>query len=288
MSIGITGATGQLGHLVVEKLKEQVPATEIVALVRTPDKADDLGVEVRKADYTAPNTLVTALPGIETLLLISSNDMAGNRAEHHINVIEAAKAAGVKRIVYTSVLYADTSALSLAEAHRRTEAALKNSGIPHTILRNGWYHENALASLPGALASGAFIGAAGDARFSGATRLDFAEAAIAVLVGSNHENKTYELAGDSAWTMADLAAEVSRQTGKQTTYNDLGEAGYAAALVQFGLPEALAADLASYDVAAASGALFNDTRQLSALIGRPTTALSEAVAAEIRKSEAVQ
>jgi NAD(P)H dehydrogenase (quinone) len=148
----------------------------------------------------------------------------------------------------------------------------------YTILRNGWYHENNLRALPGALASGAFIGAAGNGKISSATRLDFAEAAVAALPTKGHEGKTYELAGDSAWTMGDLAAEVSRQTGKAIVYRDLGEDGYAAALVQYGTPKGLAAEIASWDVATAHGALFDDSRQLSALIGRPTTPLSEAVA----------
>jgi NAD(P)H dehydrogenase (quinone) len=278
MTIGITGATGQLGRLTVEALKKRVPASEIVALVRRPEKAADLGGAVRRADYTEPESLSRALDGIDTLLLISSNDMAGNRAAHHITVIEAAKAAGVRRIVYTSLLHADRSSLSLAEDHRQTEAALRSSGLAYTILRNGWYHENNLAALPGALAGGAFIGATGNGRISGATRLDFAEAAVAALIDEGHNGKTYELAGDTSWTMADLAAEVSRQTGKTIVYRDLGEAGYAAALEQYGVPKGVATAVASWDTAAANGALFDESRELSTLIGRPTTPLSNAIA----------
>lgn len=281
MTIAITGANGQLGRLVVETLKRKVPASDIVALARSPEKAADLGVATRAANYSKPETLGAALTGVDTLLLISSNEM-GQRAAQHRNVIDAAKKAGVKRIVYTSLLHADTSPLSLAEEHRQTEAALKASGIAYTILRNGWYSENYTGSIGGALAGGAFIGSAGDGRISGATRLDYAEAAVAVLTGEGHEDKTYELAGDTAWTLAALAAEISKQTGKEIAYRNLPEADYAAALQGFGLPEGLAAAIAGWDVSAASDALLDDGKQLSTLIGRPTTPLSVPVAAALK------
>jgi len=277
MTVAITGATGQLGCLVVEKLKQKVPASDIVALVRTPKKASDLGVAVRAADYAKPETLDKALAGVDTLLLISSNEL-GRRAVQHQNVIEAAKKAGVKQIVYTSLLHADSSALSLAEEHRQTEAGLKASGIPHTILRNGWYTENYTGSIGGALAGGAFIGSAGDGKISSAPRCDYAEAAVAVLTSDGHDGKVYELAGDEPYTLADLATEISKQTGKDIPYKNLSEADYAAALKGLGLPEGLAAAIASWDVRAASGALFDNGKQLSKLIGRPTTPLSQAVA----------
>jgi NAD(P)H dehydrogenase (quinone) len=277
MTIAVTGATGQLGRLVVSKLKEQVPAAEIVALVRSPEKAADLGVAAREADYDRPETLGPALAGVDTLLLISANEV-GKRAAQHRNVIEAAKQAGVQRIVYTSLLHADTSPLSLAGEHAATESALKASGIPFTILRNGWYTENYTGSIPGALAGGAFIGSAGEGRISSATRADYADAAVAAVTGAEHEGKTYELAGDDAWTLNDLAAEISRQTGRTIPYKNLPEAEYAAALAGFGLPGELAQAIAGWDTGASQGALFDDSRQLSQLIGRPTTPLQVAVA----------
>ena len=277
MTIAITGATGQLGRLVVQNLAARVPASELVALVRSPAKAADLGVAVRRAAYDRPETLGPALAGVDTLLLISSSEV-GKRAAQHRNVIEAATRAGVKRIVYTSLLHADRSPLDLAVEHRATEEELKTSGLPFTILRNGWYTENYTASVPAALANGAFFGSAGDGRVSSATRADFAEAAAVVLTGIGHEGKTYELAGDEAYTLTDLAVELSRQARRAIPYRDLPEAEYAAALAGAGLPEGLARAFAGYDTAAARGALFNDGRQLSALIGRPTTPLRAAVA----------
>lgn len=287
MKIGITGATGQLGRLVVDELKGKVAANDLVALVRSPEKAADLGVEVRGADYDMPDTLERALPGIDTLLLISGSEV-GKRAIQHRNVIEAAKKAGVKWIVYTSLLHADTSSISLAAEHRATEAALKESGIPFTFLRNGWYTENYTGSIPGALGAGAFIGSAGEGRISAATRADYAEAAVAVLTGSGHEDKTYELAGDEAFTLRDLAAEISSQTGRDIPYKNLPEADYAAALTSFGLPEALAQAIAGWDVAASKDVLYDDSRQLSKLIGRPTTALSVAVAEALQSTSTPQ
>ena len=277
MTTAITGATGQLGRLLVQQLRARVPASDLLALVRSPARAADLGIAVREADYDRAETLEPALAGVDTLLLISSS-AEGKRAAQHRNVIEAAARAGVKRVVYTSLLHADRSPLDLAVEHRATEVDLKASGLRFTILRNGWYTENYTASVPAALANGAFFGSAGDGRVSSATRADFAEAAAVVLTGVRHEGKTYELAGDEAYTLADLAAELSRQTGRTIPYRDLPEAEYAAALADAGLPEALAGAFAGYDTAAAHGALFDEGRQLSALIGRPTTPLRTAVA----------
>jgi len=281
MSIGITGATGKLGRIVVSKLKENVPAGQIVALVRTPSKASELGVGAREFDYTQPNVLLKALNGIEVLLLISSNEI-GQRAVQHKNVIDAAKIAGVKRIVYTSLLHADTSVLDLAEEHRITEANLKASGTPYTILRNGWYTENYTGSIPGALAGGAFLGSAKNGRISSAARADYAEAAVKVLTGNDHSGKTYELSGDDAYTLSDLAAEISKQTGRDIPYKDLSKAEYGATLVKFGVPEGLSQAIAGWDAAVAEGALFDDGRQLSSLIGHPTTPLATVVADTLR------
>ncbi|MEJ2801492.1 SDR family oxidoreductase [Comamonadaceae bacterium PP-2] len=276
MTIAITGATGQLGRHVIGKLKQKTGADGIVALVRSLDKAQDLGVEARVADYTQPATLEAALAGVDTLLLISGNEI-GQRAVQHANVITAAGKAGVKHVVYTSVLHADRSPLSLAPEHLQTEADLKASGIAYTILRNGWYTENYTGSIGPALANGAFYGSAGEGRIASSARADYAEAAVVVLTTDGHAGKTYELAGDTAYTLAELAAEISKQTGKDVPYKDIPEADYAAALKAAGLPEGFAAALASWDVDASQGALFDEGRELSRLLGHPTTPLAESV-----------
>lgn len=278
MKIAVTGATGQLGSLVVEKLKEKVSSDEIVALVRTPEKAVALGVEARAFDYDKAEGLAESLAGIDRLLLISGSEI-GQRARQHANVIEAAKTAGVKWVVYTSLLHADTSTLSLAGEHVATEKALAESGLEYTLLRNGWYSENYTGSIQGSLGAGAFVGSAGDGKIASAARADFAEAAAVVVSDESHKGKVYELAGDEAYTLTELAAEVAKQTGKDFPYKDLPEADYAGILKSMGLPDMFAEAIAGWDVSASKGDLFDDTHQLSKLIGRPTTSLADAVKA---------
>ena len=277
--IAITGATGQLGALAVEELLKTVKASELVAIVRNPAKADALaqkGVVVRQADYGAQAALTAALSGVEKLLLVSSSEV-GQRAAQHRNVINAAKAAGVKFIAYTSLLHADKSPLGLHVEHVETEKMLADSGIPYALLRNGWYTENYLASAPAALAHGVFIGAAGYGKIASATRADYAAAAARVISTDGHAGKVYELAGDSAWTLSELAAELSKQSGKPVVYQNLSEADFAGALKGVGLPDVFANLLADSDIGASKGGLFDDSHTLSKLIGRPTTPLAESV-----------
>ncbi|MFJ5983724.1 MULTISPECIES: SDR family oxidoreductase [Enterobacter] len=279
--IAITGATGQLGHLVIEQLLKTVPAKQIVAIVRNPAKADALsqqGVVVRQADYADEAAFTAALGGVDKLLLISSSEV-GQRAAQHQNVINAAKAAGVKFIAYTSLLHADTSPLGLHVEHVQTEKALAESGVPYALLRNGWYTENYLASVPPALEHGVFIGAAGEGKIASATRADYAAAAAKVISEEGHAGKVYELAGDNAWTLSELAAELSKQSGKKVAYQNLSEADFAATLKGAGLPAGLADMLADSDTGASKGGLFDDSRTLSNLIGRPTTPLAQSISA---------
>lgn len=276
MKIGITGATGQLGQIVIEKLKNELAAENIVALVRSPQKAETLGVEVRKFDFDQKEGQVEALNGIDKLLLISGSEI-GKRAVQHGNVITSAKQAGVDFIAYTSLLRADKTTISLAGEHLETEKALKESGIPHVLLRNGWYTENYTGSIPDVLKMGALYGSSGEGLISSASRADYAEAAVKVLVTEGHEGQVYELAGDSAFTMHDFAKELSSQTGKDIPYHNIPEEEYEKALVQAGLPGPFAQFLAGSHVSTEKGDLYEEGQWLSQLIGRPTTPLKVAI-----------
>ena len=277
--IAITGATGQLGQHVIANLLNTTPASQLVAVVRNPAKAEALsqqGVGVRQADYGDEAALTKALQGVDKLLIISSSEV-GQRAPQYRNIIQAAAAAGVKFIAYTSLLHADTSPLGLADEHIATEKMLADSGIPYALLRNGWYTENYLASAPPALEHGVFIGAAGEGKIASATRADYAAAAARVISEEGHAGKVYELAGDNGWTLSELAAELAKQSGKKVVYQNLSQADFAAALKSVGLPAGLADMLADSDVGASKGGLFDDSHTLSKLIGRPTTALADSV-----------
>ena len=281
--IVVTGATGQLGKLVVEKLLETVPAAQIVAVARSPQKAQALektGVLIRQADYSQPESLVAAFAGAQKVLLVSSSEV-GHRVQQHQAVVDAAHAAGVNLLAYVSILNADSSTLVLAKEHQLTEAYIRASGVPFTLLRNGWYTENHTGSLSTAVEHGAVLGAAKNGRFATATRADYAAAAAAVLTGEGHENKVYEFGGDESYTLAELAAEVARQTNKTVVYKDLPQEEYARALAGFGLPEAVANAVADADAGASRGELDTKSHDLSALIGRATTPLRQSVAAAL-------
>ena len=276
MTIAITGATGQLGRLAIAALKAR--GASLIALARDPAKAADMGVEARAFDYHKADP--AALKGVETLVLISSNDF-NDRVGQHRAAIGAAKAAGVGRIVYTSLLKGAANPMILSLDHGPTEAALAESGIAHTVLRNGWYTENYTGALGAVLEHGAMIGAAGEGRVSSAARKDYAEAIAVVALDAAHSGKTYELAGDTAHTGADFAAAVAKAAGKPVGYVSLPQSDYAKALEGFGLPPVLAGALADSETWAGKGALFDDSHTLSRLIGRPTTPIAETIAAAL-------
>ncbi len=281
--IVITGATGHLGRLVVEQLLQRVSPSELAVVVRNVEKAADFrecGIDVRHADYEEPETLRAAFEGATKVLLISANEV-GKRLEQHRNIIEAVKAAGPRLLVYTSILKADRSGIGLAKEHLATEELIRSSGIPYVILRNGWYLENYTENLGPALQYGAIAGSAGTGHVAAATRADFAAAAVAVLTAEGHEGKVYELAGDARFTMADLAAEVSRQTGKQVVYNDMPAEQYRELLAGAGLPVPVAEMLADADLGLGRGELDGDSGDFGRLIGRPTTPLSAAIRAAL-------
>ena len=270
----VTGATGQLGGLVIEALLETVPAGAVIAGVRDPTKAAavalrDKGVEVRVADYARPDTLARAMAGVDRLLLVSGSEI-GKRTVQHRNVINAAREAGVGLIAYTSILHADTSPLFLADEHRDTEAALAEAGVPFVLLRNGWYTEVCTWRLPLALEHGALIGAAGDGRISAAARADYARAAAAVLVGGDHAGHTYELAGDASFTLAELVAVVAEASGRPIAYRNMAPEEFQSAAIEAGVPEMFATILSDADAGTEKGALFDEGGTLARLIGRPT------------------
>lgn len=282
MSIVVTGATGQLGRHVLEALLERgVPAGEIVAAGRSVEKLADFaarGVQVKAMDYADAGSVAAALKGAKRVLLISGSEV-GQRVDQHRTVIEAARAEGVELLAYTSIANADTTAMLLADEHKATEALLRESGVPFVLLRNGWYLENYTEQLPGTLAQGAVAGSAGDGKVSGASRADYAHAAAAVLVADDQAGKVYELGGDDAFSMADLASEISAATGKSISYNNLPAGEYAGLLASVGVPEAFAEILADSDLGIARGDLLVSTGDLRRLIGRPTTSLGQAVRA---------
>ncbi|MEL5960756.1 SDR family oxidoreductase [Streptomyces sp. CLV115] len=283
MSIVVTGATGELGRLVVEQLLTTVPANGIAAVVRDADKAAPLaarGIELRVADYDRPESLKDVFRAGDRVLLISGSEV-GRRVPQHTAVVDAAKAAGVAQLAYTGILGGPAADFRLAEEHKATEQLILDSGLPHTFLRNGWYTENYTANLAPVLAHGAVVANAGDGRVASATRADYAAAAAAVLTGEGHLGAAYELSGDVAWSLAEYAAEISRATGKEIAYRNVPAAAHQEILVGAGVPEFFAGILVDVDKAIERGLLATTSGDLARLIGRPTTPLAETVAAAV-------
>ena len=282
MSIAVTGATGNFGRLTVEALlRRGVPAEQVIATGRRIETLGDLGdrgVSLRPADYSDEISLREAFAGADRLLLVSGTEV-GQRIQQHTNAIAAAKASAVQLIAYTSVVRADTSQLLIAHEHRGTEAALADSGVPHTLLRVSWYIDNYTAQLPAYLEHG-IVGAADDGRISGA-RADYAEAAAVVLAEEGHAGATYELGGP-AFTMSDLAEVVSAATGQLVTYTNMSVQKYTDFLVAAGLGIPVAAAFADNDRGVAQGELYVETADLEKLLGRPATSLRTAVDMAVR------
>ncbi|MGG8410592.1 SDR family oxidoreductase [Streptomyces sp. 12297] len=279
MSIVVTGATGALGRLVIRELLATVPAAGIAAVVRDEKKAADLaaqGVELRVADYGDPAALAGAFRAGDRVLLISGSEV-GRRIPQHTAVIEAAKAAGVAQLAYTGILGGPEADFELAAEHRATERAVLDSGLPHTFLRNGWYHENYTAQLGPVLAHGAVVGSAGEGRIASAARADYAAAAAAVLTGEGHLGRAYELSGDTAWSLAEYAAEVAARSGREVSYANVSADAHLSVLTGVGVPEPMAAILVDVDAAIARGRLAGTSGDLSRLIGRPTTPVTDAI-----------
>ncbi|WP_199548498.1 SDR family oxidoreductase [Streptomyces sp. N35] len=280
MSLVVTGATGNLGRLVIESLLDAgVPAGQIAALVRSKEKAAPLaerGVELRIADYSRPESLAGAFAEGDRVLLVSGSEV-GQRVAQHRAVIDAAKTAGVALLAYTGVLGGPEADFKLADEHKVTEQAILDSGLPYTFLRNGWYHENFTENLAPVLEHGAVLQSAGDGRVASASRADYAAAAAAVLAGEGHENATYELSGDIAWSFEEYAAELSRRTGKTISYANVPGEQHLAVLTGAGVPQPFAEILVDVDAAIARGLLARRNGDLARLIGRPTTPVADAI-----------
>ena len=283
MKIAITGATGQLGNLVIEQLLQLTAAQNIVALVRNIDKAEHFkaqGIELREFDYDRPETLVPALSGVDKLLLISANEI-GRRTPQHQAVIDAAKVASVPYLAYTSLLRANTSPLGLAQEHRETEKLIQDSGIPYTFLRNNWYSENYLAGVAHAIEIGTLFGAAQDGRISSASRIDYAEAAARVLTSTVHDNQTYELAGSQSFSLSELATLIGQAASKTINYQNLSAEEYTQGLIQASLPAGLVEVIVDADIQTIQGAMYSDSQDLEQLIGRKTTNIQDAIKAAL-------
>jgi NAD(P)H dehydrogenase (quinone) len=283
MSIVVTGATGHLGRFVIEGLLEKVPADQITAVVRDEAKAAGYaarGVKIAVADYNRPETFDGVISAGDKVLLISGSEVHLDRAAQHKVVLDAAKAAGAALLAYTSA--PGTLTAALADDHRATEKAILESGLPYTLLRNGWYNENYTENLAPVLEYNAVVQAAGAGKVASASRADFAAAAVAVLTGEGHENKTYELSGDTAWGYAEYAAEIAKQTGKEIGYNSVPVETYVGILTGAGVPEPFAVILAGVDVSTEKGELAVTSGDLSRLTGRPTTPIADSIAAALK------
>ncbi|MGA6171107.1 SDR family oxidoreductase [Streptomyces sp. NPDC012600] len=284
MSIVVTGATGELGRLVIDELLATVPAGEIAAVVRNKEKAAALaarGVELRIANYDHPETLAGAFRPGDRVLLISGSEV-GKRVAQHTAIIDAARAAGVAQLAYTGILGGPDADFLLADEHKATEQLILDAGLPYTFLRNGWYTENHTAHLAAALEHGAVVANAGEGRIASAARADYAAAAAAVVTGEGHLGKVYELSGDTAWSFAEFAALLSEVTGKEIAYKNVPAAAHQEILVGAGLPEGFAAILTDVDEAVARGLLAGTSGDLARLIGRPTTPLATSVRAALK------
>lgn len=284
MAVVVTGATGRLGSLVIDELLTRMPPDRVVALARNPARAGHLaasGVAVRYADYDRPETWTGAFGAGDRVLLVSSHGDADTKARQHATVIDAARASGVALLAYTSVLAAPSASFSIGWGHRRTEELVLESGLPYAFLRNGWYHENYTGHLGAILEHGQVFGVAGEGRIAAAARADYAVAAAEVLTRGGQENTVHELSGDTAFTLAEFAQEVSRWSGHPVDHPRLSAQEYRQFMLGQGVDPHDADQLIEADAAIARGALSWCPGDLRTLLGRPTTPVSAAIRAAL-------
>jgi NAD(P)H dehydrogenase (quinone) len=279
-TIAVTAATGHLGPLVIDELLQRVPAEQVVAVARNAEKAQPIaamGVDVRVAAYEDPAALEAALQGVDRLLLISGSEV-GKRVPQHTNVVNAAKAAGVSFIGYTSAPKASDTDLILAPEHKATEEVVQASGIPYSIMRNNWYMENYGQTVDAAKQTGEIISSSNGGRIAAVTRSELAAGHATVLTSDGHENTIYEFGADEAWTWDEFAAVLSDVLGRPVTHRNVSTEEHIAALTAAGMPAETAGFFAALDANIAGGAL-DVTPDLSRILGRPTTPLRENLAA---------
>lgn len=287
MSIAITGATGQLGRLIIaDLLAAGVPADEITAIARHQDKAADLvaqGVRLHLADYDQPETFARAFRPEDRVLLISGTDL-GRRTAQHATVIDAAAVAGVAQLAYVGVFGGPRADFRLADEHRETERLVLDSGLPYTFLRNNWYSDapHLTADLAGIMKRGAVVNSvAADSRIATAPRIDYAAAAAVVMRSDGHLNTAYELSGDTAWTFGEFAEEVTRRGGTKVVHTYIRPQDQKAMLIAAGVPDPVADILVDVDDAINRGKLAGTPGDLSRLIGRPTTPIADTIGAAL-------
>lgn len=279
MKILVTGATGKLGSKVMETLLKTVPANQLAVSVRNPEKAEGLrarGVEVRQGDFDRPETLDTAFAGIDRILIISADGDNETRIRQHLDAVDAAVRAKVGFIVYTSLAKASESRNLMAPPHQATEKAIKNAGIPYTFLRNNWYLENEISSFQGVLAGAPWVTSAGSGKVGWALQQEYADAAAAVLTGSGHENKTYELSGKPL-TQEELAGALGSVLNKEVPVQQVDDAAYAEIMKNAGVPDFVVPILVGIQQSIREGTLDVESTDFEKLLGRPLTPIREAI-----------
>ncbi|WP_371029937.1 SDR family oxidoreductase [Pseudoclavibacter sp. JSM 162008] len=278
MAIVITGATGQLGTLVIDSLLERGAApADIVAGGRNVERLEQLaskGVRTAVIDYARPETAAEAISAGDTVVLISGNEV-GTRVAQHETIIDAAKDAGAARIIYTSVLGGDPDALILAPEHVATESLIRESGLTYTVARNGWYTENYIAEIAQGETTGVIANSAGRGRVASASRADYASGIAALALEDGHDGKVYEFSGDKAWDFDEFAKTLADAIGRDVEYRALTTEEHAAALTSNAVDEDTIGFITGLDANIRDGALGLTTGDLSRVSGRPTTTLAE-------------
>ncbi|WP_085025434.1 SDR family oxidoreductase [Ensifer aridi] len=271
----VTGAAGQLGRLVLDQLlaSGKTRPADIIATSRDTAKLADYaakGVETRAADFDDPASLEKAFVGADRILIISTDvlDQPGKRLKQHLAAVDAAKKAGAKHILYTSMPNPESSVIPFASDHLGTENGIKATGIPYTILRNAWYMENLFLSLPHALQSAQWFSSAGNGRISHIARSDIAAATAAALESGSTESRTYTLTGPAAFTTNEIASLAARATGKKLDVVHISDEALAGGLKAAGLPDFFVPILVSFDANTRAGHFDVVTDDAAALTGK--------------------